>query len=33
VILSAIFLGEYPGWYHFTGMALILLGVGLSSRR
>jgi drug/metabolite transporter (DMT)-like permease len=33
VILSAIFLAEYPSWYHFTGMALILLGVGLSSRR
>lgn len=32
VILSAIFLGEFPSWYHFTGMALILLGVGLSSR-
>jgi drug/metabolite transporter (DMT)-like permease len=32
VVLSAIFLGEYPVWYHFTGMAFILLGVGLSSR-
>lgn len=32
VILSAIFLAEYPSWYHFTGMALILLGVALSSR-
>lgn len=32
VILSAIFLAEYPGWYHFTGMTLILLGVWLSSR-
>jgi drug/metabolite transporter (DMT)-like permease len=32
VLLSAIFLGEYPVWYHFTGMAFILLGVGLSSR-
>lgn len=32
VLLSAIFLGEYPVWYHFTGMAFILVGVGLSSR-
>lgn len=31
VLLSAIFLREYPGWYHFAGMALILVGVGLSS--
>jgi len=29
--LSAIFLGEYPVWYHFAGIALILAGVGLSS--
>ena len=31
VVLSAIFLGEYPGWYHFAGIALILGGVALSS--
>ena len=31
VLLSAIFLGEYPVWYHFAGIALILAGVGLSS--
>ncbi len=31
VILSALFLGEYPQWFHFTGIALILAGVGLSS--
>ena len=31
VILSALFLAEYPGWYHFAGIALILSGVGLSS--
>ena len=31
VLLSALFLGEYPVWYHFGGIALILAGVGLSS--
>jgi drug/metabolite transporter (DMT)-like permease len=31
VVLSAAFLAEYPSWYHFTGMALILSGVALSS--
>jgi len=31
VLLSALFLGEYPVWYHFAGIALILAGVGLSS--
>jgi drug/metabolite transporter (DMT)-like permease len=29
--LSALVLGEYPLWYHFAGIALILAGVGLSS--
>jgi drug/metabolite transporter (DMT)-like permease len=33
VLLSAIFLAEYPRWYHFAGIALILAGVGLSSLR
>jgi drug/metabolite transporter (DMT)-like permease len=33
IVLSAIFLGEYPGWYHFAGIALILAGVGLSTLR
>jgi drug/metabolite transporter (DMT)-like permease len=33
VVLAAIFLAEYPGWYHFAGVALILTGVGLSSFR
>ena len=33
VLLSAIFLGEYPRWFHFAGIALILAGVGLSSFR
>jgi drug/metabolite transporter (DMT)-like permease len=32
VILAALFLGEYPGWFHFAGIALILGGVALSSR-
>ncbi|HEX9397184.1 MAG TPA: DMT family transporter [Burkholderiales bacterium] len=33
VALSALFLGEYPQWFHFAGIALILAGVGLSSTR
>ena len=33
VALAAIFLGEYPRWYHFAGVALILAGVGLSTFR
>jgi drug/metabolite transporter (DMT)-like permease len=33
VLLAAIFLGEYPLWYHFAGMAMILAGVALSSVR
>ena len=33
VLLSAIFLGEYPRWYHFAGIALILTGVALASMR
>lgn len=31
VLLAAVFLGEYPCWFHFAGIALILAGVGLSS--
>jgi len=31
--LAALFLGEYPVWYHFAGVALILLGVALASLR
>lgn len=31
VVLSMIFLGEYPRWFHFAGIALILSGVALSS--
>jgi len=33
VVLAALFLGEYPSWYHFAGIALILAGVGLSAIR
>jgi len=33
VALAALFLGEYPVWYHFAGVALILAGVTLSSLR
>lgn len=33
VVLSAIFLREYPQWYHFAGIALILAGVATSSLR
>ena len=33
VLLSVIFLAEYPRWFHFAGIALILAGVGLSSAR
>jgi drug/metabolite transporter (DMT)-like permease len=31
VIFAAIFLGEYPAWYHFVGIALIFGGIALSS--
>jgi drug/metabolite transporter (DMT)-like permease len=31
VLLSVIFLGEYPAWFHFVGIALILAGVSLSA--
>lgn len=31
--LAALFLGEYPDWHHFTGIALILTGVALSTFR
>jgi drug/metabolite transporter (DMT)-like permease len=33
VIFSAIFLHEYPLWYHFVGMALIFGGIALSALR
>jgi len=31
--LAALFLGEYPAWYHFAGITLILAGVTLASLR
>ncbi|HYR37042.1 MAG TPA: DMT family transporter [Burkholderiales bacterium] len=31
VIFAALFLGEYPAWYHFVGIALIFGGIALSS--
>jgi drug/metabolite transporter (DMT)-like permease len=31
VVLSVIFLGEYPQWFHFVGIALILAGVARSA--
>jgi len=31
VVLATIFLGEYPLWYHFAGIALIIAGVRASS--
>src|SRR5438067_3460900 len=31
VLLSAFFLNEYPQWFHFVGIALILAGVALSA--
>ena len=33
VALAALFLREYPVWYHFAGIALILAGVALASLR
>jgi drug/metabolite transporter (DMT)-like permease len=33
VLLAAWFLDEYPAWYHFAGIALIVFGVALSSSR
>jgi drug/metabolite transporter (DMT)-like permease len=33
VLLATVFLGEYPRWFHFAGIALILAGVALSSLR
>lgn len=31
VLLSVVFLHEYPQWFHFAGIALVLAGVALSS--
>ncbi|MGQ0512590.1 MAG: DMT family transporter [Betaproteobacteria bacterium] len=32
-VLAMLFLDEYPRWFHFAGIALILAGVGLSTFR
>jgi drug/metabolite transporter (DMT)-like permease len=31
VVFSALFLGEYPLWYHYIGIVLIVAGIALSS--
>jgi drug/metabolite transporter (DMT)-like permease len=31
IVLSVIFLGEYPRWFHFAGIAMILAGVATAS--
>jgi drug/metabolite transporter (DMT)-like permease len=33
VIFAAIFLREYPAWYHFVGIVLIFSGIALSALR
>jgi drug/metabolite transporter (DMT)-like permease len=33
VVLAAVLLREYPSWFHFAGIALILVGVTISSFR
>ncbi|MGH8692537.1 MAG: DMT family transporter [Burkholderiales bacterium] len=33
VIFAAVFLKEYPAWYHFAGIALVFGGIALSSLR
>jgi drug/metabolite transporter (DMT)-like permease len=33
VVLAAVLLREYPSWFHFAGIALILTGVTISSFR
>jgi drug/metabolite transporter (DMT)-like permease len=33
VVLAAVLLREYPSWFHFAGIAMILAGVALSSLR
>jgi len=33
VLLAALFLGEYPRWYHVAGIALILAGIAVSTFR
>ncbi len=31
-LLAAAFLGERPDWYHFLGIGLVFVGIGLSTR-
>ena len=31
VLLAALLLGEYPAWYHFAGIGLILAGIFIAS--
>ena len=33
VIFAALFLGEYPAWYHYVGVVLIFAGIALSTLR
>jgi drug/metabolite transporter (DMT)-like permease len=33
IVFAAIFLGEYPSWFYFAGVAFIFAGVALSSFR
>ena len=33
VLLAAVFLGEYPRWFHIAGVLLILAGIGISTFR
>jgi drug/metabolite transporter (DMT)-like permease len=32
-LLSAVFLGEVPQWYHYLGIVLIFTGIGLTMKR
>lgn len=32
-LLSAMFLGEIPHWYHYAGIALIFTGIGLTMKK
>ena len=32
-LLSAMFLGEIPQWYHYAGIALIFTGIGLTMKK
>ena len=32
-VLAAVFLGERPSWYHFVGIALVFVGIFLTTRK